>query len=67
MKKDIGKDYYDHTHDHSSSTGTTWDHIIKSNRLKTFQDFDRDGEFAACSPSSRPCLFATRCFEAAWP
>lgn len=44
MKKGIGKDYYDHTHDHSSSPGTTWDHIIKANRMKTFQEFDRDGE-----------------------
>ncbi len=43
MKKGIGKDYYDHTHDHSSSPGTTWDHIIKADRMKTFADFDRDG------------------------
>ena len=43
MKKGIGKDYYDHTHDHSSSPGTTWDHIIKASRMKTFADFDRDG------------------------
>ncbi|KAK9858000.1 hypothetical protein WJX84_008842 [Apatococcus fuscideae] len=44
MKKGIGKDYYDHTHDHSSSPGTTWDHIIKASRMKTFADFDRDGD-----------------------
>ncbi|KAK9821077.1 hypothetical protein WJX74_009538 [Apatococcus lobatus] len=44
MKKGIGKDYYDHTDDNSSSSGTTWDHIIKANRMKTFAEFDRDGD-----------------------
>ncbi|KAK9787470.1 hypothetical protein WJX73_007722 [Symbiochloris irregularis] len=41
--KTVGNQYYDHV-DKTPGNTSVWDHILRSERIKAFKSFDRDGD-----------------------